>query len=334
MVPYAIVTINWNAARDTIECLESIFLSEPNAIAIVVDNGSVDGSRGAIRHWTESSGVALVECGTGELGKLSGLNEPLPRVVLVCAGENLGFAKGANIGLRAAQALKLEEVVFLNNDTVVGRHALSRLISSLRENSDIFAVVPLITVHGSNKIWNCGGTISKLGYRRYYYAGAIIEDVDLPKVLDCTFFTGCCFAVRTLQFMSRGGFTERFFFGEEDFDLCLWMLDHNKRAVVLTEAIVEHKVSSSFKRAGQHVSSRVYIYYLNRLIHMRLRLGFILWLLWLLLYLPYIFQLIPRTTGARLTDLPSFAWRLVADSIRHNEVDRDKFMSVMGLQGR
>lgn len=334
MLPFAVVIINWNAAADTIACIESIFMSEANAIAVVIDNGSMDGSIAAIKKWSTNFGISFIDCEIDELNNYSNMHLTLPRVILVRAGQNLGFARGANLGLRAVQNLKLDEVVFLNNDTVVGENALSRLISILRKDPSIFASIPQIKIHGSNRIWNCGGKISRFGYRRYFYAGAATEDVDLPKVLDCTFFTGCCFAVKTHQFAARGGFTERFFFGEEDFELCLWMLDYNKRAVVLTEAIVEHKVSSSFKRVSQYDSSRAYIYYLNRLIHMRLRLGLALWLLWLLLYLPYILQLIPRTTDARLTDLPSFTLRLIADSIHYDEVDRSKFMSVMRLQDK
>jgi GT2 family glycosyltransferase len=221
------------------------------------------------------------------------------------------------------------EVVFLNNDTVVAAGAMNRLIERLRGDAALYAVIPLILIHGSRTIWNCGGRISRLGYRRYYHAGAALDDTRLPSEIVCTFFTGCCFAVRTEQFAERGGFTERFFFGEEDFELCLWMLDNGKRAVVLTDAVVEHKVSAAFNRASRRDAARLFVYYLNRFVHMRLRLGAVVWSLWLLLYLPYTIQLLLRRQAVNLRELPAFVWRLVRDAKSLDGVDRAKFMSIM-----
>ncbi|MFT3664749.1 glycosyltransferase family 2 protein [Piscinibacter sp.] len=325
---FAVVLLNWNAVSDTIACLNSLPKAGKGSVSIVVDNGSEDDSVPRLLQWSRARGVALADCRDDDLAALSQF-AAMPDLVLVRSKENLGFAKGCNLGLQAVCALGLEEVVFLNNDTVVAPRALSRLVERLRGDAGLFATIPLILVHGTRTIWNCGGRISRLGFRRYHHAGASLDATPLPAELECTFFTGCCFAVRTQQFAARGGFTERFFFGEEDFELCLWMLDHGKRAMVLTDCVVEHKVSAAFNRASRRDAARVYVYYLNRFIHMRLRLGRATWFLWLLLYLPYTAQLLLRGSAVRLRELPGFVWRLIRDAMRHDGVDRAKFMSVM-----
>lgn len=328
MARFAVILLNWNAPADTTACVDSIVECDKDAVSVVVDNGSDDDSVPRLLQWARDRGVVLADCRDDDMAALSRL-AAMPDLVLVRGKENLGFAKGCNLGLQAVRALGLEVVVFLNNDTVVAPGALSRLVERLRGDAGLFATIPLILVHGTRTIWNCGGRISRLGYRRYHHAGASLDTTPLSAELECTFFTGCCFAVRTQQFAARGGFTERFFFGEEDFELCLWMLDHGKRAVVLTDCIVEHKVSAAFTRASQRDAARAYVYYLNRFIHMRLRLGDAAWFLWLLVYLPYTAQLLLRGSAVRPRELPDFVWRLVRDATHRDGVDRAKFMSVM-----
>ena len=109
--------------------------------------------------------------------------------------------------------------------------------------------------------------------------------------------------MRTDDFASRGGFSERFFFGEEDFELALWMRERGLAGLCLTSAVVRHKVSASFNAAaGAHASRKVFVYYLNRFIHMRLRIGRWPWLLWSAAYLPYVVILLWRSgaVGAAL----------------------------------
>lgn len=328
MKKFAVLIVNWNGARDTIECLRSILEGDPAAVPVVVDNGSEDDSVSRIADWASAGGVRLLTGRASDPSKFEGAVETSD-VVMVLAGENLGFARGCNLGLGIVGRLALSEVVFLNNDTVVEPRALGKIVSLLRDEPAMFASFPQIRIAGAGRIWNCGGRISRLGFRRYWYANAPLGSVHLPPRINCTFFTGCCFAVRTAEFLSRGGLTERFFFGEEDFELGLWMLDHGKRAVCLTEAVVDHKVSASIARASRAQSRMVYVHYLNRFIHMRLRLGSIRWLVWLCLYLPYIVQLLWRTSAVGVGETPRFVRRLLQDAWRNDGVDRDLFLTIV-----
>src|ERR1035437_1979132 len=52
----ALCIVNWNGWRDTLECLESVQqLEYPNYVAVVVDNGSADGSAEKIKAWAEQN---------------------------------------------------------------------------------------------------------------------------------------------------------------------------------------------------------------------------------------------------------------------------------------
>lgn len=68
----AIIILNWNGWKDTIECLESVFRNTyPNYQVIVVDNGSADGSIEKIKAWAEGKQEVLTPESTHPLYHLS-----------------------------------------------------------------------------------------------------------------------------------------------------------------------------------------------------------------------------------------------------------------------
>jgi len=88
-----IIIVTWNGLDYTRGCLETLRAVTNNTSyrVIVVDNGSTDGTL----HYLES----------------------LPWVTCIANGENLGFARGNNIGIAAAEPAS--DVVLLNNDTEI-----------------------------------------------------------------------------------------------------------------------------------------------------------------------------------------------------------------------
>ena len=68
----AIIILNWNGWKDTIECLESVFRNTyPNYQVIVVDNGSTDGSIEKIKAWADGKQEVLTPEFTHPLYHLS-----------------------------------------------------------------------------------------------------------------------------------------------------------------------------------------------------------------------------------------------------------------------
>src|SRR6478735_4359067 len=105
----AIVIVTYNSEAQIRECLNSVFCQRRNISqqVIVVDNQSRDGSVELIR------------------------NE-FPEVQLILPGENLGFARGVNLGARHADA---DFVLLLNPDTVILDHAIDVVVEFARAHS-------------------------------------------------------------------------------------------------------------------------------------------------------------------------------------------------------
>lgn len=152
-----IILVNWNGWRDTIECLESLLrLDYPNFSVVVCDNQSSDGSVERIRNWAEGS--LRASCANPALQSLT--NPPFPKpvsyyyisarssfalahaavdaaVILIETGVNLGFAAGNNVGLRyALMRADFAYAWLLNNDTVVARDALRRLVERMNQRPE------------------------------------------------------------------------------------------------------------------------------------------------------------------------------------------------------
>jgi len=145
----AVVLVNWNGWRDTVECIDSVLAQDHGPIHIfVVDNDSSDGSIEHIGTWCDRPAASTTWVKHEGVDRWSDHESPPPisyrlvdrpgavlsppsgacRLTLIRAGANLGFAGGCNVAVRAAGPDAFEFFWFLNNDTVVARDALSALL--------------------------------------------------------------------------------------------------------------------------------------------------------------------------------------------------------------
>jgi GT2 family glycosyltransferase len=128
----SIILVTHNQLEYTKLCVESIERLTPEPFEFVfVDNGSRDGSV----EWLKSLGLR-VESGEPEQrsevrDQSSGANGPL-RVTVIANAENRGFPAVANQGIRAASG---QQILLLNNDTVVTSGWLTRMLKALHSPS-------------------------------------------------------------------------------------------------------------------------------------------------------------------------------------------------------
>lgn len=129
----AIVVLNWNGWKDTIECLESLLkIERPEHRVIVVDNGSTDDSLTRISGWMKGRG----------------------NFELVETGANLGYARGNNAGIKLALSDPgVRFVMILNNDTVVTKDCLVGMIDVLQKDASAALAGPRILDSDSGKFW-------------------------------------------------------------------------------------------------------------------------------------------------------------------------------------
>lgn len=82
-----------------------------------------------------------------------------PNLKLIKNEENLGFAEGNNVGIRNSDG---DYILLLNNDTIVKKDFLSRLVDATKKFPNAGAIGPKIYVYDkSSQIWHIGGEITK-----------------------------------------------------------------------------------------------------------------------------------------------------------------------------
>jgi len=271
-----IIILNWNGAKDTVECLASVKTNAyENFTIVLVDNGSDKGDLEELRTWCRQAfrQIAFYDKDVARRGgdeSCEGRLQSEPsagRLVFIECGENLGFAAGNNVGLQYVLRRGGSHALLLNNDTVITPHSIRLLADFLRVHPEYVAVVPQIRYFApNNRVWNCGGRITWYGNRRYRYAGTDISRVPVGGFERITFVTGCALLFRPRV---SGLLTERFFFGEEDLEFSFRQRRDRRPMACCYSSVVYHKVGASVERTKPSPAGTLYLFYAARLINNR-----------------------------------------------------------------
>lgn len=322
----AIILLNWNGADDTIDCLGSIYQMQGDFFVVVADNGSEDDSVARIEDYLHQKSVILTILDHGE--KM----EHQPRkgeCFVITMGDNLGFARGNNEVLRMLRNSHVQAdcYLLLNNDTVVEADFLVRLNQFSIQHPDIEALTPLICYFSNReKVWNAGGKLF-CGLRKYYYSDRPVSDICEQGHIAITFVTGCALYVMPSLLQEDGSLlTERFFFGEEDFEFSLRMKKEGRKMACVLDSRIYHKVNSSV--AQKSSAAKIYIYYLNRFIDMRQHSSAFVYTLWSRFYSLYVVALLCRS-GFTLADSSLLMKKVLRRSLRQEGVSQADFLRAL-----
>lgn len=217
----AVVVLNWNGAADTLACLASLAKVErPAFTTLLVDNASSDDT------------VVLVR-------------RAFPAVEILELPRNLGFAGGNNAAFRSLRGRGFDNVVFLNNDTVVDPGFLQPLVESLRDGWVGIASPKILYMDDPGRIWYAGGVL-KPATGLIEHTGIRQPDgpqFDEPKPVG--YATGCCLVMRCRDFEAVGGFDERFGMYGEDADLSIKIRERGLVVMYQPASRLWHRVSAS-----------------------------------------------------------------------------------------
>ena len=211
------IIVNWNGRRYLEGCLRAVEAQTLPALdVVVVDNGSVDGSREMV-------------------------TDRFPRARLIENGSNLGFAAANNIGIRDSSA---PFVATLNNDTEARSDWLERLLAPALSDPSVGMVASkMVFAHRPEMINSAGIALDKAGIawdRLGGYldrGGGAIQEVFGP----CA---GAALYRRTML-DEIGLFDEDFFAYLEDVDLAWRARLAGWKCLYVPDAVVSHVHSAT-----------------------------------------------------------------------------------------
>lgn len=217
-VAASIVIPAFNEVFYTRLCLISLERADLcGAEVIVVDNGSSDSTPDFLCEW-----------------KAAG-----PRRIAVRSEENLGFARGCNLGASKASG---DIIVFLNNDTFVMPDWLPRLLAPFE--------YPSVWVTGSRLLYPNGrvqhaGVVFIEEGPGHVFAGLPGNSPLVLKQREYQAVTGAALAIRRRVFDEVGGFDTAYFNSYEDGDLCLKVREAGGRILYVPDSVAYHWESMS-----------------------------------------------------------------------------------------
>ncbi|MBP3784207.1 MAG: glycosyltransferase [Butyrivibrio sp.] len=216
-----IVILNHNLKEVTKDCLESIRATTDviSRNIVIVDNGSTDGS------------VDFFDA--------------QPDVKLVASKENLGFPGGCNRGIEASE--ESEDILLLNNDTVLCDHSLFWLRMGLYEK-ETNGIVGAVSNHVLVQQQVCEN------YKDLDYYKKIARERNLPneKALQyCFIVSGFAMLIKRKTISEIGLLNEDYSPGYyEDCDICLRAIIKGWQVAIVHNSFIIHWGGQSFTYAS------------------------------------------------------------------------------------
>ena len=233
----AIILINWNNYQDTLECIDSIQKSTyKNIYIIVVDNNS------------QNNSVQI-------------LNENAKDIKLILSSENTGFTGGNNIGIAYATKVNADFILVLNNDTLIEKTAIEKLVHASKDHNDVGIFTPKILFHPDRHlIWSAGTIYDKKKLMGLNYGYKKNDSSELDETRDLDYAVGCALLIRSSVIKKIGVLTEDYFATWEDVDFGLRAKQAGFRILYIPSSTIWHKESSS----SGGMDSPQYVYYQTR----------------------------------------------------------------------
>jgi hypothetical protein len=213
----------------------------------------------SLRATADAVPIIVVDNGTSARARLGGFD-----CEVITTGENLGFAGGMNVGLRAALSRRADAVVVMNDDVEVEPGWLEPLVRELADGR-VGAVQPKLLFaarrDGADVVNSLGVRLGRDGAGTDVGRGQLdAQRVDGAR--DIELFTGGAVLLRADFLRDVGLFDERFFMYYEDVDLGLRGRARRWRYRCVPASRVRHRGGAS---AAQVPERAAYLRERNRL---------------------------------------------------------------------
>lgn len=234
----AIITVNYNGKKDTLEFLKSFKSVKRDGLEvkiIVVDNGSSDGSVRAFK-------------------------KEFPDVENLQTGRNLGYAGGYNKGIEYGQIWGADYFLIINNDCLIKDvNLLAELIKTVKADESIGLVSPKIyfakgfEFHKERYskedlgkvIWFAGGHFDWDNIRSVHRGLDQVDTGEYDVVEESQIFSGACVLIKKEVLDKVGQFNQDYFLYFEDSEFAKRATDGGFKIYYNGKTAIYHKVSQS-----------------------------------------------------------------------------------------
>lgn len=265
----SIILLHWKDYNSTKKCINSILNSiYSNYEIIIVDNFSNDGS------------VEL-------------LKSEYSNAIFIYNEDNYGFSKGVNQGLKYAFNNGSEWFLILNNDMIVDPYFLINATKVIPTLENIGAITGKILFQNEpNIFWQAGGYIDRLKFQGIPRGKNKEDKGQYNKISKTGWASGAMSLIPKKTIDLIGFLPEEYFFGQEEWDYSIAILNKKLNIFYLPEFVAFHKAGGSYKPG--HPILNIYGGYLNKMICAKKYLHKLVWPIWKFIFFLYLKIIFPR----------------------------------------
>ena len=225
MKDVAVIIINYNTAKYTLECVASVYSKTRDSVdfrVIVIDNNS------------EPEDFQLLKNGLKSYKNLHLHRSPI----------NTGFGGGNMLGVQFSKAKYL---LFLNNDAFFENDCLKILWNYMESNQEVGVSTAQNYDENGNHVISFD---HDKGLRKLLFGRSFLEKINPEKFpkrkkeysepVKVNYVNGAFMFFRTSVFEKVGGFDNNIFLYFEEMDICHRMRNINKSAMLVPEAKITH----------------------------------------------------------------------------------------------
>ena len=225
MKDVAVIIINYNTAKYTLECVASVYSKTSDSVdfrVIVIDNNS------------EPEDFQLLKNGLKSYKNLHLHRSPI----------NTGFGGGNMLGVQFSKAKYL---LFLNNDAFFENDCLKILWNYMESNQEVGVSTAQNYDENGNHVISFD---HDKGLRKLLFGRSFLEKINPEKFpkrkkeysepVKVNYVNGAFMFFRTSVFEKVGGFDNNIFLYFEEMDICHRMRNINKSAMLVPEAKITH----------------------------------------------------------------------------------------------
>lgn len=215
----SIIIITYNHLAYTKDCIESIYqyTEEGTYEIIIIDNFSTDGTR----EWLASQ----------------------DNLKIIFNDENLGFPKACNQGIQIAS--KENDILLLNNDTIVTENWLNNLKTCLYSDDKIGAVGSVCNQNENDQ----GGDFIYENFNEMQELAKKNNISDSNQWEEKVFLIGFCLLIKREVIEKIDGLDEKYSPGYiEDNDLSLRIIQEGYKLILCHDSFVHHYLGTAFRK--------------------------------------------------------------------------------------
>ncbi len=237
MAHIAVIILNFNRQRDTLDCLRSLAKSTHVDRRTFVLNYGVPGGDDARAEQLRAD----------------------PRAQSIDLAQNKGYAGNNNIGVKMALAQGADWVLVLNEDTEMDAECLARLLACGESDARIGVVGPMVYHHDEPAVIQSAGGVLDGDWQTSHAGQNETDQGQFGQRRDVAWVSGCAILLRRALLEQIGLLDEHMFMYWEEIDWCMRARAAGWRVLHEPAARVWHKGVRRDYKPGAHVA-----YYMTR----------------------------------------------------------------------